>query len=53
MMNDLYSEMTPQDHDDLGEWLDEQGIETQRLLNQVCKGVEAPEEDLQANKFAS
>ena len=50
MMNDPYNEMTPQDHDDLCEWLDEQDIETQRLLDQVCEGVEVPEEDFEGEQ---
>jgi len=40
MNNDPYSQFTDQDHDDLCAWIDEQEVETQRLLDQVCKGVE-------------
>ena len=42
--------MTSQDHDDLCEWLDEQDAETQQLLNQVCEGVEVPEEDFRGEQ---
>ena len=44
MTNDYYSEMTPEDHADLVDWFDERDLETERLLNKVCEGVEVPEE---------
>ena len=50
MTSDPYNEMTHQDHDDLCEWLDEQDAETQRLLSQVCEGVEVPEEDFRGEQ---
>jgi len=53
MTSDPYNEMTHQDHDDLCEWLDEQDLETQRLLNQVCEGVEVPKEDLEGERVCA
>ena len=50
MTSDPYNEMTHQDNDDLCEWLDEQDAETQRLLSQVCEGVEVPEEDFRGEQ---
>ena len=50
MMSDPYSEMTPEDHADLNDWLDERDSETQRLLDQVCEGVEVPEEDFECEQ---
>jgi hypothetical protein len=40
MNNDQDSQFTDQDHDDLCAWIDEQEVETRRLLDQVCEGVE-------------
>jgi len=50
MMSDPYSEMTPEDHADLNDWLDERDSETQRLLDQVCEGVEVPEENFECEQ---
>ena len=48
MTSDYYNEMNPEDHADLNDWLDERDLETQRLLDQVCEGVEVPEEDFRS-----
>jgi hypothetical protein len=50
MMNDPYNEMTSEDHAGLNDWFDERELETERLLNQVCEGVEVSEGDFECEQ---
>jgi hypothetical protein len=40
-----YDELNEQDRFDLEEWIDEGQLETQKLLDKVCEGVEVPSEE--------
>ena len=52
MTENAYDELNEQDRLDLEEWIDESQLETEKLLDKVCEGVEIPSEGLGASLCA-
>ena len=45
MNMNAYDELNDQDRLDLEDWMDERDLETQKLLDKVCEGVEIPSDE--------